>query len=281
MGHCISKCIPSSSSSGGGHFKFELDDHDDHAQDKLVISQQASSPPFKFRTPPWSLSSKVSSSSSSPSFKFATESNSSRSSRSTGSCSSSSLSTASSGVSTKDRSFSNDFLLSCIKENPQILRIPVLSSPNRIRQTRGGGKKMSPGPSAQKRVRSGSPNLTRQKSMRFTYYNHQQAAKIFRSPSPSRRFEGGGGGGDHRSRRTLPITATSREVISGGAMGSMTPSNGRRKDHTRPLSSNRYSAGTREITSKFWSPHHHAMDLPSWSHDINDPLISLDCFIFL
>lgn len=323
MGHCISKCIPSSN-----HFD-RFEDDRDLVQDKLVISQAPS--PFKFRPPSRlggnknsphpSVSSSSSSSKFAPSSLFTTAAASNGSS---GGCSSSSCSlssTASSGLSSKGRSFSNDFLLSCIKENPQILRINspikasnrhhVSSSPDRI-QARGAEsparqparspvswqlipKKMPgpPGPVMQKRVRSSSPNLTRQKSMRVTeptdglLYSHSLPGRILRSPSPSRRFEGA-----DRSKGTLPTTT--READN--SIGSMSSSIGRRKEHIRPASPNNnpiasrlrepvMSSSTREssahqveeIASKFSLPH----NVDSSSDDINNPLISLDCFIFL
>ncbi|OWM85134.1 hypothetical protein CDL15_Pgr027921 [Punica granatum] len=307
-------------------------------QDKLVISQ---APPFK--VPPTPLSNKISPSplelsfSSKSASTIFTASKSSASSSvisSASSCSSSSLSTASSAPSltSKERSFSNDFLLSCIKENPHVLRInnsvkagdyPVLSSPDII-HARGVGSPARPpipsparpsipqkmpalqGPTVQKRVRSSSPNLTRQKTMRVaepdsSACSQSLSSRVLRSPSPSRRFEGG-----DKKRGTL--ATSTREVIGNrtrpvaaneesNSVCSTSPSMVRRKEHIRPASPNRNPITTRlrecamssesfahqigakveEIASKFSSP---GDDVDS-ADDINNPLISLDCFIFL
>ncbi|TQD97510.1 hypothetical protein C1H46_016911 [Malus baccata] len=113
MGSCISKCSPKK------HFLQEFN----NVQDKLVISQ----PPPRITIPPISASSKISpcpqspcNSSSSASSITCTTSNSNSSASSL----SLALSTASTVSSSKiDRSFSNEFLWSCYKENPHVNRI--------------------------------------------------------------------------------------------------------------------------------------------------------------
>ncbi|KAI6671670.1 hypothetical protein NL676_006555 [Syzygium grande] len=98
-------------------------------QDKLVISQQPPPPKTPLARP-----RHISPSTHSPSKSSCSSSATCCSSFTAGSakpsgavsCSSSSSSTASSALSSKDRSFSNDFLWSCAKENSHLLQINSL-----------------------------------------------------------------------------------------------------------------------------------------------------------
>lgn len=315
MGSCIGKCMPSK------HSMFD-DEHDHLVQDKLVVSQASSvrrpAPLFnKISTSPPPPSSSRSTSSS-----LLTTSGSGSCVSSTSSCSS--LSAASSGLGPRERPFSNDFLVSCIKENPHVLRIssfkasscPVSFSPDRILE-RGVESparwpilipQMSPGPPGtvlQKRVRSSSPNLTRQKSMRITDHkgfagSHPLPSRVSRSPSPSRRFNR-----EDKNTGTLANTAKERigsrqsEAANEAAISvcSMSPSTCQGKEYMRIASPGKnpstirlreramstggsfgrqIGAKVEEIASKFSCP-----GAVGSADDIHNPLISLDCFIFL
>ncbi|GAY34903.1 hypothetical protein CUMW_282820 [Citrus unshiu] len=311
MGCCISKCKPTKKHS----IDQEFNHHRHHdVQDKLVISQQAP------RTPNILLSNRISpcplsppSSTSSISSFTCTTSNTSES------CSSLS-SSASSALSSKDRSFSNEFLWSCVKENPHIIRInsikeaslslattkvqaQKLDSP--IKSIAATVKQSIPprinGSTPQKRVRSSSPTpLSRQKSFRREPERQNSpyilSSRGLRSPSPSRRFSGD-------SNRGF-VTNTTKEICSNRMATKVHNANpvssSLRKENFRPPSpSNNFnSAGlrlclrnketfTHRIGSKIdevavaeaLASHGNSDPVPM--EDIDNPLISLDCFIFL
>ncbi|KAL8251392.1 hypothetical protein R6Q59_035085 [Mikania micrantha] len=220
MGCCISKPQPHPNPGGVG------------VQDKLVISHQSSPPPQKTKTiqsPP------------SVSFTCSTQSISS------------SLSSASSASSIAfSKTFSNEFLQSCVLENPQIVGLDPIKKIGDVKQSH-------------KRPRAASPTLTRQKSFRIE--KERLPNGRIRSPSPSRRFN---------QRQPLMLNTRNRGVI---------------KENTRPPSPNRNVISNRrpmfvkneeryvskvegvEVVSR--------MTYAGFAEDLDNPHIALDCFIFL
>ncbi|QCE15706.1 hypothetical protein DEO72_LG11g2718 [Vigna unguiculata] len=316
MGCCVSKCRPDNKPSPEQHqnqFNFNL------VQDKLA-------------PPPPTLYSSIKISPSPPSPTSSTSSISSFTCTTSNTISSaSSLSTASSSLSSKDRSFSNDFLWSCYKDNPHITRInslreaslslmpPTKPRPHHRKLTNINPspppkpnlltRKQSPPPQSfsmpQKRVRSNSPtNLARQKSFRkdtersiTVNYASDMHSRILRSPSPSRRYVGDKCG----SANLATDNVVSRRMMNGSKVSvpavhshhSGFPST--RKESVKAESPRRVlnSAGLRNNeTCTFGAGSKvdetvakdvvsdHDMDL-TLMEDINNPLISLDCFIFL
>lgn len=293
MGSCISKCKR----------KRKHQVEPSHVQDKMVISQ-APPPlptPSSFSSTKQPLSPRsLSSASSSVSSVSCTTRNTSNSSSLTSSLSSSS-SISSSIVSSKDRSFSNEFLYSCVKENPQIIRVdpvkgvvkksvPVKNSHDSIQS-----RQFSSIP--QKRARANSPVLSRQKSFRreieIPNYANSTPGRNLRSPSPSRRF-----GGDHNYRGDLKNrhkevccknSFVSKENVFNSGILSARRENIRPPSPINNLGRNRgylmnsiYGicskideiAGGEEFSSK------RDVDVIPME-DIDNPLIALDCFIFL
>ncbi|RDX64570.1 hypothetical protein CR513_56856, partial [Mucuna pruriens] len=301
MGCCVSKCRP--------EYKPSPED-----EDKVGIS----------KTPVYS-STKISPSPPSPTSSTSSISSFTCTTSNTIS-SASSLSTASSSLSSKDtRSFSNDFLWSCYKDNPHITRINSLREPTlsfmptpkpkpqhrNINPSSPKPKpkhnlptlKQSPPQSfsmPQKRLRSNSPtNLTRQKSFRkdtersvtINYASNIQS-RTLRSPSPSRRFNGDKCGSANSNSATT-LTDSKRMMNSS-------------KVSVSPLHSHSVSSSTRKESVKASTPNNcsrrilhsrgvgpkidetvvkdvlsdHDMDL-TLMEDIDNPLIALDCFIFL
>ncbi|GLT65864.1 hypothetical protein SLA2020_382670 [Shorea laevis] len=259
MGSCISKCRP----------KKHSPEEFDRVQDKLVISQAP-------KTPSFSHKNKISPSPPSPT--TSTSSTSSLTCTTSNATTASSLSsTASSGLGSKDRSFSNDFLWSCIKENPHIVRINSLKE----------------------NAFSACAHQTRQKSFRREPERPSPAyslpSRTLRSPSPSRRYNG--------DRSGPLLTSASAENHSKRVVGnskantviSSVPLSLRNKENFRPASpSNIISSRprppclrTHRIGSKIdevavgkaLSDHEMIDSIPM--EDIDNPLISLDCFIFL
>ncbi|XP_016165653.2 putative protein TPRXL [Arachis ipaensis] len=289
MGSCISKCKPQ-------HTKNVV-------QDKLVISQ-ASPPPIILLPPKY----KISPSPPSPTSSFTcTAATTTTTTTISSSSSSSSLSSASSFTS-KDRSFSNEFLLSCYKDNPQISRINSLThhhaitSPSFSNNQKTHNKVLASS-STHKRLRSNSPtNLTRQKSFRKDS-----------SPSPSTRFINTNGGDYYKysanssSMDTSTVSkrmngspkvssvqscsrccASSRNNNKAGAspnnnLGRLQCSSGlRHRAMTRTLrvGSKIDENVVKQVVSSSNNSNNNDMDL-DLVEDIDNPLISLDCFIFL
>ncbi|KAJ0087109.1 hypothetical protein Patl1_08230 [Pistacia atlantica] len=307
MGCCISKFRPKKS-------KISIEELN-HVQDKLVISQAPKIPT------PIHLSNKISPSPSSPPSCTSSVSSFTCSTGNTAeSCSS--ISTASSVLSSKDRSFSNEFLWSCVKENPHIVRINSIKeaalslatskvhaqkfdSPAKSFLAPTPIKHSIPqrvnGSTPQKRVRSSSPTtLTRQKSFRMEPERQNSSyslpSRTLRSPSPSRRFTSG------ESNRGF-LTNTTKESCSKRVVGAKvnainSVSSSLRKENFRPASpSNNNSMGLRlcsrnrdtctyrigskidEVAAGEAVAQHESECIPM--EDIDNPLISLDCFIFL
>ncbi|KAK9265332.1 hypothetical protein L1049_027247 [Liquidambar formosana] len=309
MGSCISKCRPRPKKCSKSH------EECDSVQDKLVISQAPTSPlPLSNTKASSSPSPSPSSSSTNSSFSSFSCSNSTTSISCSSSASSSSI------LSSKDRSFSNEFLWSCVKENPHIIRVvdhikansikPVpakihaqkLDSPAKLvappaRQSipqRVVGSSAVP----QKRARASSPTLTRQKSFRKEperpNTGYSAPCRTMRSPSPSRRFTGD-------NCRNVG-TNTPKESCCKRSVGSRTNSVNpvsslMWKENLRPASpcnnSSRHSSYLKNremLTHQIGSKSDEVaigellsnMDVDALPmEDIDNPHISLDCFIFL
>lgn len=233
------------------------------------------------------------------------------------SSSSSSLSTASSISVSKERSFSNDFLRACYQENSHVARIhslreaslsmkttkpgypsrfdsPVLpyrysTTPNRAYEDPKRGSNCS------KRTREPSPNhraLTRQKSFRqdqervimSSSSNSLTKGKYLKSPSPSRRYEGNFLKSPSPSRR-FGMTATDLTVksVSSCVRKDSLDLSGRKTCHK----SNRSEPRIHRISSKIDETiirevitNHKEPVVPIFE-EVGNPLIDLDCFIFL
>lgn len=288
MGCCISKCRPH-------HQQHPLKAQLSHVQDKLVISHSTTTPipiPKPNQNPiPHSPTSSASSFSS-----FASN---------TILSSASSLSTASSSssLSSKDRSFSNDFLLSCYKHNPHILRINSLKEANSLslpptkphlhinhinpKSFMAPPPKVSASLSSMphKRLRSTSPtNLTRNKSMRKeaetpdSNSTYNLPTRTLRSPSPSRRFQGANNTNNLAisNRKTITPKATRKENVKAASPNRSFRGSKDKENNPSVISNCRVGSKMEESIAKEedYSP----MDV---MEDINNPLISLDCFIFL
>ncbi|CAF2084745.1 BnaA06g15220D [Brassica napus] len=242
----------------------------------------------------------------SPNVQPSTTSNSSLTS------SSSSLSTASSISVSKERSFSNDFLRACYQENSHVARISSLresslslknghpnrsnspvkpnrysTTPNRANATPERGTYGS------KRTREPSPNhraLTRQKSFRkdqesvimSSSSSSLTKGKFFKSPSPSRRFE-----------RSSP-SPSRRFAMAEGDLKVTSLSTSLRKDSldlsrlkTFPKNSRSETTRIHRISSKINTTtikevvESHMEPVVPMLEEIGNPLIDLDCFIFL
>ncbi|XP_030526430.1 putative protein TPRXL [Rhodamnia argentea] len=329
MGSCFSRCRPQR------HRSFPQEPLDPCSssssslvQDKLVISQQ---PPPK--TPPLArcCSDRISPSSPHSPSKSSCSSSATCSSSFAGgarpggaSCSSSSTSssTASSTLSSKDRSFSNDFLWSCAKENPHILQINSLKVKNSLSsladkfpdvELGSPGKPRPAAPvvrhgipvnAAQKRTRASSLNLTRQKSFRADQSDgslpsctHSLPRRALRSPSPSRRFDGGdkcrgilvNPASDDCSSSKRLVATPKVSAPSNYAGTNLSRENGVRppspnSNPNRPIRPSLVHSETllsRKIGPKVGERVLADHDMIDSVEDLNNPLISLDCFIFL
>ncbi|KAG6624359.1 hypothetical protein CIPAW_16G021200 [Carya illinoinensis] len=303
MGSCISTCRPK---------KHSLEEFK-HVQDKLVISQAPKTPI------PHQYSNKISPSPPSPPTSTSSTSSLSCTAGSTTASSCSSLSSSASSVlSSKDRSFSSEFLWSCVKANPHIVRInsirenailfspakvyaqkPDLVSKPMVAPVKHSIPKKVASSTPQKRVRSSSPTpLPRQKSFRREPEGSSPAYsvpnRIQRSPSPSWRYNG--------DRYRAFLTNTSIESHSKRMVGlrsntvSSVPSSVR-NETLRPASPSNSSRRRPYLRNREMQIHRvgskidevavgkavsdHDMDSIPMEEDIDNPLISLDCFIFL
>ncbi|KAK6792170.1 hypothetical protein RDI58_011251 [Solanum bulbocastanum] len=322
MGSCISKCNPQKNPQE------DDDQHHECVKDKLVISQAPVSPkihvPSSTIQPPRKLVSSSPSSSCSVSL-------SSFSSTATNVTLSSSLSSSSSSSSSsyfKDRSFSNDFLLSCAQEHDHILNIKKNKVSHQNTSTMStSGKKYSRSPSSssttlskppsprrecnstmtpKKRPRANSPIMVRQKSFRkehdqqlmirggnignnytssitSTYHHFPSTRTTLKSPSPSRRFPSNSNGDMKESsfRKSIASKGNNGSAISRSSSlrreNHFTPKNeGKMRNNVFPISP---KIDEMEIGEEVKS-NDQDLDL-LLIEDINNPLIALDCFIFL
>ncbi|KAI6691005.1 hypothetical protein NL676_027833 [Syzygium grande] len=336
MGSCFSKCRPQRHRRSFPQEPLDPSSGNTLVQDKLVISQQPPPPETPLAQP-----RRVSPSSPhSPSKSSCSSSATCCSSFTAGSAkpggavscsSSSSSSTASSALmSSKDRSFSNDFLWSCAKENSHVLQINSLkvnsllsladkfpdvelgSSPAKPRlaaPARRAAPSNSAVNAAQKRSRACSPNLARQKSFRANQSDgslpscaHSLPRRTLRSPSPSRRFDGGekcrgilvntvsddGGGGRKRLAATTKVSAPSNYVGTNSRRENVvrppSPTNNNLNRPIRPGLAHSETLPSRQIGPKVGEIAQRVLadqDMIDSVEDLNNPLISLDCFIFL
>ncbi|XP_010270327.1 PREDICTED: putative protein TPRXL [Nelumbo nucifera] len=301
MGSCISKCRPKPPPYNECNL----------VQDKLVISQApATSPnvPLSINPSHSPLSSPSSSSLSFSSTSASTNSSSSSSTSNSSACSSSVL------ISKDRSSFSNEFLWSCIKENPHIVpAIPSKATPAKdLLVKRPPPRRSESSPSKQsipprrvapqqlKRGRDSSPTLTRQKSFRRDFERPHSPSSLpsrtFRSPSPSRRL-------NNDEYRGVPGIKSIREVCSRNSTGLKTsaakPTSlpARKEILLRPRSpSNNVTRDGVQLRNRETSTLHIRPDVAQNAvaevlsyqdysslpmDDIDNPLISLDCFIFL
>ncbi|XP_059455368.1 QWRF motif-containing protein 2 [Corylus avellana] len=290
MGSCISKCRNKKKHS----LKKNSLEESNSVQDKLVISQAP-------KTPNIPHSNKISPSPPSPTTSISSTSSLTCTTSNATTVSSSLSSTASSEIlGSKDRSFSNEFLWSCIKENPHIIRINSIKENAFLlapaKPMAAPAKQSIPpkvvGSTPQKRARSRSPApLTRQKSFRrepeWPNPPYSLPSRTLRSPSPSRRYNGDRSG-------PISTNASVLESHSKRVVGSYV-----RKENIRPASPNNIVSSrprpclrnketfTHRIGSKIdefavgkaLSDHEMIDSVPM--EDIDNPLISLDCFIFL
>lgn len=279
MGSCFSKCKPKKK-----QVKEEHPSHG-HVHDKLVISRDPD--PEITKSPlhkPLSPAPSTSSTGYFSSFSCSAASKSAAMAAATSISSSSSLSSSSSSSSyttsvLKDRSFSNEFLWSCAKENPHVVGLNVEKTalfPNKIHSQNLPLTVTTP----KKRTRAASPPLVRQKSFRKEQNSPNRGLK---SPSPGRRFNGD-------SNRIFPVKESyyRKPVVSRGnnAVGSTpkreifrapapaTPN--RELSISREYSVRKIDAFSEHISSKI-----DGREVDVMMEDINNPLIALDCFIFL
>ncbi|KDP32891.1 hypothetical protein JCGZ_12183 [Jatropha curcas] len=296
MGCCISKCKPKKNSIQDINL----------VQDKLVIISQPpknpktpiSIPTSNKITPIISPPSPTTSSTSSISSFTCTNNSSNGISTSTISSSSSTSSGSSSSISTlKDRSFSNEFLWSCIKENPHVIRInsikecsQFLTPPNvHSRKLESPVKNYSipqklNKSTPQKRIRSDSPTpLNRQKSFRREAERINSLHSLpLKSPSASRRFNGRGF--SIKENGSKPMVSNCK--VNDYSVSSLSS---RKENHRNPRSClknnrqtciHRISSKINEVAVQQALAQHDSESVPM-EEDIDNPLISLDCFIFL
>ncbi|XP_051139732.1 uncharacterized protein LOC127257383 [Andrographis paniculata] len=288
MGSCISKCcrpprkkkLKEEDDHGGRGYDHQEDRHV-VVQDKLVIEI----PKIPSEKPPSPPPSKASS-------------NNTKCTSSSLSLCSSSSSSSSSYLSVKDKAFSNEFLWSCAKENPHVIgkiNNPTINSkmmlekPHKIHpqtfdptsyfatSTASKLQEMKASTPPRKRSRANSPTIVRQKSFRRdqNVITHSMPSRALRSPSPSRRFINAKSVPTHESPGR-------RHVLSNCGNGPMECPNyhfdpSKKKDHifSRRISTN-IDDGASIGEIKFGQRTSNAV-----VEDITNPLIALDCFIFL
>ncbi|KAK4391022.1 hypothetical protein Sango_2165500 [Sesamum angolense] len=322
MGSCISKCRPKK--------KFKEED-ESHVHDKLVISQDPmiSSNLATLIMPSEKPLSPAPSSSSSSFSSFSCSSHSKCAGTMASSVSSSStlsLSSCSSSVlSAKDRSFSNDFLRACVKENPHIIGLNSVIKEKTVNKTVVNASKVHPGnldpspllnvspivqkakqsvqerqtisaPTPKKRARASSPTLVRQKSFRK---DQNPASSLpnrgLRSPSPSRRFSGensrsGSTNGTNESSGRSPVTYKANAISTATSgvkresfRAPITASPSRDMMISRNFPVRKKDTFPQQVGKKIDEGVAAAdvREMDTAMEDINNPLIALDCFIFL
>ncbi|KAL2339718.1 hypothetical protein Fmac_007658 [Flemingia macrophylla] len=311
--------------------KFKPSPQEEHHLSFNHVVQDKTTPPIPI--PTLYSSTKISPSPPSPtsstcSFSsFACTTSNTTTSSSSSSSSLSATSSSSSSFTSKDRSFSNDFLWSCYKDNPHIItRINEPSLPTKpIPKANVNVNPSSPKPNfmvttlkqsptqslsvPHKRLRSNSPtNLTRQKSFRkdttersvtINYSSNMQSRT-----SPSRRFNGSDRSAS-ASSLAATVTDTRRKMVNsskvsvGAAHSHHSVSPSTRKENVKGATPNNCNSrrvvhsGLRHtencivgVGSKIDETvvkdvlSDHDMDL-TLMEDLHNPLISLDCFIFL
>ncbi|KAG6435901.1 hypothetical protein SASPL_100782 [Salvia splendens] len=261
MGSCISKCKPKKKSK----------EEDVVVQDKVAISRDP--PPTEITIMPQHKPlSPTSSTASFSSFSCSTAATSASS------LSSSSSSSYSTNCLSKDRSFSNEFLRSCAKENsPAVAGLNVDKTALFSNKIPSRNLPPSPVPVAKKRARAASPTLVRQKSFR------KEKNMGLRSPSPSRRFNGDG-------NRIFPSRESGyngKPAVSGGSkrvsFGGAVPKRESFRAPKAELSTRRVYSSVRKIDGfcEHISSKIEGKEIDAVMEDIDNPHIALDCFIFL
>lgn len=293
--------------------------------DKLVISQDPPISSLQTKMTAMPLHKPLSpppSTSSTSSFSSFSRSNNSKcstiaSSVSSSSSSLSSSSCSSSVLSVKDRCFSNEFLMSCVKDNPHAIGLKekslektdfcsnkirsysldpsfLLSSPNvapKSKQSVQEKAMITP----RKRVRASSPTLVRQKSFRKESNSVTLTPnRGLRSPSPGRRFNGENNrsfstNGTYENSYKRPVLSKGRSAVSSATSGprresfrASIASPNRDSSINSDLLVRKKDAFSQQISTKIGagnSKSFHDMDVVM--EDINNPHIALDCFIFL
>ncbi|XP_010539156.1 PREDICTED: putative protein TPRXL [Tarenaya hassleriana] len=301
MGCCISKFPPKAKK-----FKQEEEEEEEYSyvQDKLVVSHYQSKAcpvpiPEKKQFVPipdkvFHIHIKDNSTPPPPKLSPLSPTQTSTTSNTSLSSSTSSLSTSSSVSVSKTRSFSNEFLQSCRRHNPHVVRINSLreaslslksskpatptrsssparsvkrypSTPNRSNpNSKKGGEEGSP--LRNRRIRANSPNpprpLTRQKSFREEHERvmSTKSGRFLKSPSPSRRF---GMAGSRVNTISCSERPESLDLQSS-------------KSHLR----NRSETKIHRIDPEIDEDKVEEVTAVS-AEDIENPVISLECFIFL
>ncbi|GMN40040.1 hypothetical protein TIFTF001_009272 [Ficus carica] len=309
MGSCISKCRPKKSTFS----KEEEYGQFNHVQDKLVILSKPT-PTIKIPLNPNKISP--------PSLSPPSPSADSTSSASSFTCSSTNTATSmissctlSSSASSKENyrstSFSNEFLWSCYKENPHIVRISSIKESS-TRRTNHNSTSTTTSTSTnshikpivstptqviissslpQKRVRSSSPittssTLTRQKSFRRDPPPDQKTirdkCRTLRSssPSPSRRFVNG----DlmNLQKESQRYSKRYNNYSSSSSTTRLIRPCLRSTSSIREQCRNTHRIGSKidEVSVAEALADQHEID-SVLMEDMDNPLISLDCFIFL
>ncbi|XP_068653460.1 uncharacterized protein [Aristolochia californica] len=305
MGSCISK---------SKYFTDEEDNPDFiQIQDKrVIITSQIPLSPLPKCIPSSPPPPPIPKCISSPSPPFSTPSASSLSSFSSSSSSSSSCTSC---ALSKDRSFSNEFLWSCIKENPHILQEEFKkSSPQKAEQTKSSpagapqhrrGSSLRPSscspkqslprrvaPQSPTRVRSNSPPLARQRSFRQEQERPGSSPlprrNVGSSPTLSRKF-----GKDCGQTHLTNSKAAGRECQTRTKKEIQPPASPSRLIKKETTGSTRKAHFDQADPIKKQTSLHHIDQLDGGEatcdqeiesdplEDIDNPLIALDCFIFL
>ncbi|CAA0831683.1 Unknown protein [Striga hermonthica] len=269
MGSCISKCKPKKKS-------IEVLSP---VQDKLIISQHV---PPKMTTMPFENPKPLPSHScSTDASKFtATSSSMSSSSASSSYCSSSALIA-------KDRSFSNELLWSCVKENRHVIDLKKNISADERDQKSTLMKTKQPVqekaaassvPIPKKRTRTNSPTLVRQKSFRKEQSLSSVPNRTLRSPSPSRRFSTGENGGYIAANGVYENGLHGRQA---GMRRESFRASAARLNRELAVGPNFSLARKGMLVSRRASAKIDDFEMDVVMEDINNPHIALDCFIFL
>ncbi|XAR49603.1 hypothetical protein NMG60_11032859 [Bertholletia excelsa] len=323
MGSCISRCSR----------KRKRQEEPSLVEDKLVITH-APTPPIPPPLPPGKQAFSPSHSPLSTSSVSSISCTTSNVSSSCSSLTSSSSSCSSSSMNLKGKSFSNEFLWSCVKENPHLIHIdpfrgslqhpigPTMfhaqklgspMNPNVAPAKQSIGSPISlrhSGAAPQKRARVNSANLARQKSFRLEperpSLRHSLPSSTLKSPSPSRRFSGENLTRKEMEKPSSPVyslpgrslrspspsrrfsqkeNTCKRSAVKRESLWPASPSNNlsrfgpclmNREKHLYRVGSKIDESAVGEVLS---SQNTNGDALPM--EDIDNPLIALDCFIFL
>ncbi|XP_057795629.1 uncharacterized protein LOC131011800 [Salvia miltiorrhiza] len=291
MGSCISKCKPKK--------KAKHEDPIPSGRHHVLVISRDPPPEITIMPPhkPFSPAPSTSSAASFSSFSCsATSKYSAAMAASSVSSSSSSLSSSSySTCALRDRSFSNEFLRSCAKEIPHVVNVEKTASfPNKIPSQNLDPLTTKLAPTPKKRARASSPTLVRQKSFRKEQNSPNRG---LRSPSPSRRFNGDG-------NRIFPVQESyyRKPVVSRGnnapkreSFRAPSPARTPKRELSiapktesfrapAPAIPKRELSISREYSvrkSDAFSSKIDGREVDVVMEDINNPLIALDCFIFL